>query len=320
MITNLEDEQHSPIKGLALVADDDPTMREIIAAFLSRAGYKVLQAASGSEAVSVVKDLNFSIAFIDLAMPNGNGLQTCAALRLAPGWHDVPIIVLTAYSIEMAMKASMDAGASGFLCKPLDPSELQWCLENYESKASHVASAGFDDLRLADRTSRLSADILDTSEQSLPPFDSRWTLSFVPPDLSGSKTSDPVIEAAGPPVGAMMVDLDRVTRFFAPDVVAGFLQKISASVAEILLLIETRGTASSRAVLEIALHNLCGTAGTIGLTALSTMARELLNDHSGSYRITNEFVDIANRTLDAIEVYTRRPDLKSHNAAPNVVE
>jgi CheY-like chemotaxis protein len=108
----------------ALVVDDDATIRDILRTLLTGAGFTVLLAASGREALSIAPNLDASVAILDLAMADGNGLQTCAALRKMSMWRDIPIFILTHHHTGKALNAALRAGATGFMCKPFVPSEL----------------------------------------------------------------------------------------------------------------------------------------------------------------------------------------------------
>ena len=99
-------------------------MRDVLRSLLNGAGYTVLPAASGREALSLAANLDALLAIVDLDMPDGNGLQTCAALRQMPNWLDVPILVLTHHNTDKALNAARSAGASGFVGKPFVPAEL----------------------------------------------------------------------------------------------------------------------------------------------------------------------------------------------------
>jgi CheY-like chemotaxis protein len=114
----------APVARFALVADDDATMRDVLRSLLSEAGYTVLLAATGREALSLAPQVNASLAILDLDMPQGNGLQICAGLRKMPHWADVPILILTHHHTDRALQAAVRVGASGFVGKPFVPTEL----------------------------------------------------------------------------------------------------------------------------------------------------------------------------------------------------
>ena len=158
----------------ALVCDDDSIIPTIVRSVLTRAGYTVVLAASGREALSLAPTLDARLAIIDLGMPGGNGLQACAALRQIPSWRDVPIIILTSYSVRQALSATLRAGADGFVCKPLVPAEL------LETVALHVArkaaKRGFTVNKEFDP--RFALDPVDAPQEEplLPGVGSGWIL------------------------------------------------------------------------------------------------------------------------------------------------
>ena len=112
------------VRHVALVADDDPIVRDLLRSLLAKADYIVVSAASGHEALSYAPHLDASLAILDLAMPDGNGVETTTALRRLPNWQQVPILILTSYHTDKALMAARRAGATGFLCKPFVPSQL----------------------------------------------------------------------------------------------------------------------------------------------------------------------------------------------------
>ncbi len=118
----------------ALVADDDASMRDVLRTVLTGAGYTVLLAATGREALSLAANLDAVVAIIDLAMPDGDGRETCLGLRNIPRWRNVPILVLSHYHTEKALKAALRAGANGFVCKPFVPAELLQHIAGYVAK------------------------------------------------------------------------------------------------------------------------------------------------------------------------------------------
>jgi CheY-like chemotaxis protein len=181
MVANPQSDLQAPVRQYALFADDDATMREIMCSLLTDAGYTVLLAASGREALSFASGTEVTIAFLDLAMPDGDGLQTCAALREMRSWDDVPIIILTNYSIDEALKPSLSAGASGFLCKPIVPSELSWCLEAHVGK---MHTARLRPQIVGSFGPRIVLDpVIMPEEVPLPPAGSGWTLRCTSVDL-----------------------------------------------------------------------------------------------------------------------------------------
>ena len=165
-------------KPKVLVADDDLIMQAILRSLLEDAGYTVILAANGRETLKLAANFQISIAFIDLAMPEGDGLQICSGLRKIPTWSNVPIIVLTHYPLNQALKASLDAGANGFLCKPLIPSELLWCLEVHTKRQKSTIVKG--SVPQNDVASQLTP-----STEHPPPFQPSWILQAPQASVEG---------------------------------------------------------------------------------------------------------------------------------------
>ncbi len=102
-----------------LIVDDEPNLRLTLTAILEKDGYKVTAVALGSEALEAVRTREFALIFLDLKMPDVDGLSVLPEIhRLCP---DVPVLILTAHAtLEAAIKA-VRLCARDFLLKPLDP-------------------------------------------------------------------------------------------------------------------------------------------------------------------------------------------------------
>jgi two-component system, chemotaxis family, chemotaxis protein CheY len=107
-----------------LAIDDSAAMRQILAATLSGAGYQVTLAADGDEGLENALAMPFDLVLTDQHMPGRTGLDLIAALRGNPAYRDTPILVLTTESGEPFKAAARDAGATGWIEKPLDPDML----------------------------------------------------------------------------------------------------------------------------------------------------------------------------------------------------
>jgi CheY-like chemotaxis protein len=109
---------------LILVADDDADVRELVAFGLERAGYRVVTAADGDEAVEVALERRPDVCVIDVMMPKLDGYEVTERLRAAPALAAVPIVLLTASVQEAAVNRGFDAGASDYIKKPFSPRKL----------------------------------------------------------------------------------------------------------------------------------------------------------------------------------------------------
>jgi CheY-like chemotaxis protein len=109
---------------LILVADDDGDVRELVVFRLERAGYRVVTAADGQEAVEVALERSPDVCVIDVMMPKLDGYQVTERLRASPGLAEVPIVLLTASVEDAAVSRGFEVGASDYIKKPFGPPEL----------------------------------------------------------------------------------------------------------------------------------------------------------------------------------------------------
>ncbi|WP_241131157.1 response regulator [Achromobacter xylosoxidans] len=107
-----------------LVADDSATMRMIVQATLTGAGWKVLTAGNGQEALEVAKSHSVDLVVSDWNMPVMGGLQLIQGLREQEQYLDVPVLVLTTEDDVDSKMAARDLGVCGWLSKPVDPDVL----------------------------------------------------------------------------------------------------------------------------------------------------------------------------------------------------
>lgn len=78
-----------------LIVDDVPTCRELVGHCLRSAGYRVLCAADGREALRILEDHSPDLILLDMAMPRLDGLELLKEIRRSPQWRDLPVILFT---------------------------------------------------------------------------------------------------------------------------------------------------------------------------------------------------------------------------------
>lgn len=110
--------------GKILVVDDDPGNREVLEELLRLRGYPVVTAASGPEALELVKKDPPDLVLLDVTMPGMSGYEVCEALRAEPATHLLPIVIVTALEGQEEKIRAIEAGADDFLNKPISPTEL----------------------------------------------------------------------------------------------------------------------------------------------------------------------------------------------------
>ena len=109
---------------LILIADDDPDILALVSFRLERAGYEVVQARNGEEAVQVALARRPDLAVIDVMMPRIDGYEATRQLRQQEETSRMPIILLTARAQEEDIARGFDAGADDYVRKPFSPQEL----------------------------------------------------------------------------------------------------------------------------------------------------------------------------------------------------
>ena len=106
----------------ALVVDDSPTMRQMVALTLASAGFRVVEAEHGKDAVAkVVGGPKMDIIVTDLNMPEMDGISLIRELRKMAAFKFTPILMLTTESAPDKKQAGKEAGATGWIVKPFNP-------------------------------------------------------------------------------------------------------------------------------------------------------------------------------------------------------
>ena len=104
-----------------LVVDDEPEITRLVRAYLERAGFAVVTAAEGREALAVFRHERPNLVVLDLNLPGMDGLDVCREMRRA---SDVPIIMLTARLEETDRLIGLELGADDYVVKPFSPREI----------------------------------------------------------------------------------------------------------------------------------------------------------------------------------------------------
>ena len=108
-----------------LIVDDDPFIRKLIATTLEDvAGFELLQASDGAEAVDMAASEEPQLVFLDIDMPRLDGIEACAKIRAQPATEEATIVMLTATSRTDHEQRAEEAGADLFLTKPFSPLDL----------------------------------------------------------------------------------------------------------------------------------------------------------------------------------------------------
>jgi two-component system chemotaxis response regulator CheY len=108
----------------ALVVDDSISMRQMVSFTLREAGFEVIEAGNGQEALDRLKGQKLSVIITDLNMPVLDGIGFIKQVRARPGYKFTPILMLTTEAQQSRKAEGRSAGATGWLVKPFDPKAL----------------------------------------------------------------------------------------------------------------------------------------------------------------------------------------------------
>ncbi|MBN2063218.1 MAG: response regulator [Sedimentisphaerales bacterium] len=105
-----------------MTADDSASMRQMVSMTLKQAGYNVVEASDGKDALGKLNGVDMLIT--DLNMPNMDGIELIRQVRSKPEYKFMPIIMLTTESQDNKKMEGKAAGASGWIVKPFKPDQL----------------------------------------------------------------------------------------------------------------------------------------------------------------------------------------------------
>lgn len=119
-------------RAKALVADDERSNRILLGAILKQAGYEVINAENGSEAVELFKSESPDIILMDVMMPVMNGYEAVSKIKALPSDKFTPVIFLTGISDEDDLAKCIDVGGDDFLSKPISKTLLKAKIQSME--------------------------------------------------------------------------------------------------------------------------------------------------------------------------------------------
>ncbi len=111
-------------KQRILVAEDHEPLLIGIQQILETAGYTVLTASDGLEALQILEHTRPDLILADIMMPTVDGYALLERLRSRPEWADIPLVFLTSKADTTDIRKGRELGANGYITKPFDPSEL----------------------------------------------------------------------------------------------------------------------------------------------------------------------------------------------------
>ncbi len=107
-----------------LAVDDSASMRQMVSFTLKSAGYEVVEATDGVEALDIAKKRSVNLVLTDVNMPNMDGIALIKHLRGLPDYRFTPLLMLTTESGVEKKQEGKAAGATGWIVKPFNPDQL----------------------------------------------------------------------------------------------------------------------------------------------------------------------------------------------------
>ena len=107
-----------------LAVDDSASMRQMVSFTLKSAGFEVVEACDGMDALDKAKDSDIDLVISDVNMPNMDGISLIKELRALPQFRYTPMLMLTTESSNDKKSMGRQAGATGWIVKPFNPEQL----------------------------------------------------------------------------------------------------------------------------------------------------------------------------------------------------
>ena len=120
-----------------LIADDSSSMRAMVVAIIEGCGdYRIVEAASGFEALRLLPRERVDLIMTDINMPDINGLELLSYLRANPNYKSTPVFIISTEGSAKDIEKGRQLGADEYIVKPFSPVALQQLITHYLSKIS----------------------------------------------------------------------------------------------------------------------------------------------------------------------------------------
>lgn len=116
---------------VVFIVDDSPLITRVVGAVISAMGHHVVEAADGASALTTAETLPPDLVFLDLHMPEMNGLQVLERLRALPGLEEIPVVLLTASRSPEVVTQAAKYGVHDYLSKPARPARIREKVDKY---------------------------------------------------------------------------------------------------------------------------------------------------------------------------------------------
>jgi two-component system cell cycle response regulator DivK len=114
-----------------LLVEDNPHNRKIFSGMLAHAGFRVVEAVDGNEAMQKVASEKPNLVLMDLSIPGIDGWECTRRIKGDPATKDTPVIALTAHAMRGDEERAREAGCDGYLSKPVSPKKVVEVVRKY---------------------------------------------------------------------------------------------------------------------------------------------------------------------------------------------
>ena len=186
-----------------LAVDDNEVMLDLISMMSARLGFNDLSTAlSGEKAISTIVEskINFDCFFLDISMPDMDGIELCSLIRKIPGYEKTPIIMLTAMSEKSYIDSAFKAGATDYANKPFNIIELQARLQITQEivtarKVSVSVNSYTDSKKVKTQITKTIDPIDDVKIEGIKPLIARSALTNYLSQLSNAGVASSQVSA-----------------------------------------------------------------------------------------------------------------------------
>lgn len=117
-----------------MVVEDNEKNRKLVRVVLKAKGYNIIEAATGEEALNLLKNQKPDIILMDIQLPDIDGLTLIKQIKASVITKDIPIIAVTAYAMKGDEQKILDTGCDAYVSKPINTQELPRIVEKYIKK------------------------------------------------------------------------------------------------------------------------------------------------------------------------------------------
>jgi two-component system, chemotaxis family, chemotaxis protein CheY len=121
------------MKNKILIVDDDALIRQLLSLILRSAGYSVVEAVNGKDALDKLNEAAIDLVITDLRMPQMDGIELTREIRMNPDYEYVPVVMLTSDFQGYKRQEGEQAGVNSWISKPFIPQKLIHTLRKFDS-------------------------------------------------------------------------------------------------------------------------------------------------------------------------------------------